>query len=176
MKYVRRVLQPDETIVYTSRLHWLIYLPAFFVLLVALGFLIVSAKFPGDFETVLKWAAAVIAALAMVSWLRALLRQLTTELAVTDRRIIYKTGLLARHTIEMNRSKVESIDVDQSIFGRLFGYGTIVVRGTGGSLEPIRMISRPSLSAATLLRCEGEGAGTAGMRQHDTAIGASPSE
>jgi len=62
---------------------------------------------------------------------------------VTDRRIIYKTGLLARHTIEMNRSKVQSIDVDQSIFGRLFGYGTIVVRGTGGSLEPVRMISRP---------------------------------
>jgi uncharacterized membrane protein YdbT with pleckstrin-like domain len=144
MKYVRRVLQPDETIVYTSRLHWLIYLPAFFVLLVALGFLVVSAKVqPGEFEYVLKGVAAVMSALAVVSWLRALVRQLTTELAVTDRRIIYKTGLLARHTIEMNRSKVQSIDVDQSIFGRLFGYGTIVVRGTGGSLEPVRMISRP---------------------------------
>ena len=71
------------------------------------------------------------------------LTRLGDELAVTDRRVIYKSGLLARHTLEMNRSKVESVDVDQSILGRIFGFGTIIVRGTGGSLEPIRMISDP---------------------------------
>ena len=57
--------------------------------------------------------------------------------------VIYKSGLLSRHTLEMNRGKVESVDVDQSILGRLCGFGTIIVRGTGGSLEPIRMISDP---------------------------------
>ena len=62
---------------------------------------------------------------------------------MTDHRVIYKSGLLSRHTIEMNRDKVESVDVDQSLLGRIFGYGTVVVRGTGGSLEPIRNIGDP---------------------------------
>jgi len=75
--------------------------------------------------------------------LRAFIRRATTELAVTDHRVIYKSGLLSRHTIEMNRDKVESVDVDQSLLGRILGYGTVVVRGTGGSLEPIRNISDP---------------------------------
>ena len=77
------------------------------------------------------------------SRLRAFIRRAASELAVTDHRVIYKTGLLSRHTIEMNRDKVESVDVDQTVPGRILGYGTIVVRGTGGSLEPIRNISHP---------------------------------
>ena len=136
-------MQPEETVVHASRLHGLIFLPAFFVLLVALVFLVLSAKVEGEFHLVLEWVAAVIAGLALIAWLRAFIRQVTTEVAITDRRIIYKAGLLARHTQEMNLSKVESVDVNQSILGRLLGYGTIIVRGTGGSLEPMRMISRP---------------------------------
>ena len=62
---------------------------------------------------------------------------------VTDRRVIYKSGLLSRHTIEMNRDKVESVDIDQSLLGRIFGYGTVVVRGTGSSLVLIRNIGDP---------------------------------
>lgn len=80
---------------------------------------------------------------ALAAAIPALIRRFSTELAVTDRRVIYKAGILARHTLEMNRSKVESVDVDQSLLGRLLGFGTIIVRGTGGSLEPIRMISDP---------------------------------
>jgi uncharacterized membrane protein YdbT with pleckstrin-like domain len=87
--------------------------------------------------------SAIFALLALSSALRAFIRRATTELAITDHRVIYKTGLLARHTLEMNRSKVESVDVDQTIPGRIFGYGTIIVRGTGGSLEPIRQIVDP---------------------------------
>jgi uncharacterized membrane protein YdbT with pleckstrin-like domain len=62
---------------------------------------------------------------------------------VTDQRVIFKRGIFARYTIEMNRSKVESVDVDQTILGRLLGYGTLMVRGTGGSLEPMESISDP---------------------------------
>ena len=88
-------------------------------------------------------AAVIFALLALGAGVRAFVRRATTELAVTDHRVIYKTGLLARHTIEMNRDKVESVDVDQTLLGRILGYGTIIVRGTGGSLEPIRMIGDP---------------------------------
>src|SRR5205814_9970729 len=59
---------------------------------------------------------------------------------VTDRRVIYKTGILQRHSMEMNRSKVETVGVNQSILGRVLGYGTVIVRGTGGSFESIPFI------------------------------------
>ena len=143
MKYVKRVLQPDETIVHESHLHPLIFLPALFWLAVAVALLIAAAMYEDVIRLGLEVGAAAFGVLALFAWLRAAIRRATTELAVTDRRVIYKSGLLARHTLEMNRSKVESVDVDQSILGRMFGFGTIVVRGTGGSLEPMRMVSDP---------------------------------
>jgi uncharacterized membrane protein YdbT with pleckstrin-like domain len=143
MSYVQRVLQPDERVVHQSRLHPLIFLPAVLWLVIALVLLVASTQFSGDISLGFKAAAALFGLLAFASWARAAIRRVTTELAVTDRRVIYKSGLLSRHTLEMNRSKVESVDVDQSILGRVCGFGTIIVRGTGGSLEPIRMISDP---------------------------------
>ena len=143
MSYVQRVLQPGETVVHQSRLHPLIFLPALLLLAIAVALFVASMQFTGELQLALKVAAAIFVAFTIASWARAAIRRATTELAVTDRRVIYKAGLLARHTLEMNRSKVESVDVDQSILGRVFGFGTIIVRGTGGSLEPIRMISDP---------------------------------
>ena len=71
------------------------------------------------------------------------MRRLGTEIAVTDRRIILKRGLIQRHTIEINMDKVESVDVDQSILGRIFDYGTVTVHGTGTGIEPLRNVSAP---------------------------------
>jgi len=94
----------------------------------------------GVVSTILR---GVLGLLALVSGLDAVIRRTTTELAVTDRRVIYKTGILQRHSMEMNRSKVETVGVNQSILGRVLGYGTIIVRGTGGSFEPIQFIGDP---------------------------------
>ena len=145
MRYVRRVLQPGETIVYTTKLHWLIYLWATLLLAICLVLAIASWSWADNQNLSLAlWIAAVIfALLGLSSAFRAFIRRASTELAVTDQRVIYKTGLLARHTIEMNRGKVESVAVDQTLLGRLFGYGTVIVRGTGSTLEPIRNISEP---------------------------------
>src|SRR4030081_1525047 len=138
MSYIQRVLQPGETVVHEARLHPLIFLPALFLLLIALALLVASTQFAAPKIIIgLEAAAAMFGLLALASWARAAIRRATTELAVTDRRVIYKSGLFARHTLEMNRSKVESVDVDQSILGRIFGFGTIVVRGTGGRPPPI---------------------------------------
>lgn len=145
MRYVRRVLLPGEVVVYATRLHWLIYARAI-VLLVCCLVLAGAGAFAevgSSGQLALYIAAAIFAVLALSSGLRAWIRRVTTELAVSDQRVIYKTGLISRHTLEMNRTKVESVDVDQTILGRVFGYGTIVVRGTGGSLEPIRNIEHP---------------------------------
>ena len=145
MRYVRRVLQSGETIVYTTKLHWRVYIQA--ILLVIACIIITGAAVATNdnqgISLAFGIAAVIFALLALSAGLRAFIRRATTELAVTDHRVIYKSGLLSRHTIEMNRDKVESVDVDQSLLGRILGYGTVVVRGTGGSLEPIRNISDP---------------------------------
>jgi uncharacterized membrane protein YdbT with pleckstrin-like domain len=145
MRYVRRVLQPGETIVYATRLHWVVYLRTIVLLTICI-LLVAVAVTTSDHQNVslaLGIAAIIFALLGLSAGLRAFIRRTTTELAVTDHRVIYKAGLLARHTIEMNRDKVESVDVDQTLLGRIFGYGTVTVRGTGGSLEPLRNIGDP---------------------------------
>ncbi|MEK6246024.1 MAG: PH domain-containing protein [Pseudomonadota bacterium] len=73
----------------------------------------------------------------------AYIRYKTTEFAVTDRRIIAKSGLISRSTVELFLDKVEALHVDQSVPGRLLDFGTITIRGTGTTLEPIRNISAP---------------------------------
>ena len=145
MRYVRRVLQPGETIVYSTKLHWIIYWRAILLLIVCI-ILAGAAWYMADNKNLslaLGIAAVIFALLGLSSALCIFIRRWTTELAVTDRRVIYKEGLIARRTLEMNRSRVESVDVYQTILGRILGYGTITLRGTGGSLEPMHTIDDP---------------------------------
>jgi uncharacterized membrane protein YdbT with pleckstrin-like domain len=148
MSYVERVLQPGETLVHKSKLHWLIYLPVLPFLAVSLLGLILywgmSANGTDQSVAILPAGLMLVgAAGTIVTWFRAWIRRVSTELAVTDRRVIFKRGLVRRHTVEMNMDKVESVDVDQSILGRIFNYGDVTVRGTGASIEPLRMIDDP---------------------------------
>jgi uncharacterized membrane protein YdbT with pleckstrin-like domain len=145
MRYVRRVLQPGETVVYATKLHWIIFWRAILLLIICIVLAGAAWYMADNSNASLAFgiAAVIFALLALSSAFQAFIRWATTELAVTDRRVIYKTGLIARHTIEMNRRQVESVDVDQSIFGRMIGYGTIIIRGTGGNLEPMRRIDDP---------------------------------
>jgi len=143
MKYVQRVLLPGETIVYETGLHWLVYMRAIVLFVVAVAIAVAALNVDPSYRIFVQALAGIILAVALIDALVAAIRRVSTELAVTDQRVIFKQGVLARHTIEMNRSKVESVDVDQSIFGRIFGYGTVMVRGTGGSLEPFRQIDDP---------------------------------
>ena len=143
MSYAKRVLLPGETILYETGLHWLVYLKAVLALLAAIAAGAGATHVEGNQRTWLLIAAAALLALAAIAAGIAAVRRVSTQLAVTDQRVIFKRGILARHTIEMNRSKVESVDVDQSILGRIFGFGTVLIRGTGGTLEPLRAISDP---------------------------------
>ena len=67
----------------------------------------------------------------------------TTELALTNKRIIAKFGFIRRSTVELRLEKVESISINQGLLGRLLGYGTVVVKGTGGTGTPIPSIKKP---------------------------------
>ena len=145
IRYVRKVLQPGETIVYSTKLHWIIFWRAIVLIIISI-ILAVSAWYTAENQNLslaLVIAAIIFALLALSSAFGKFIKQRTTELAVTDRRVIYKEGLIARRTLEMNRSRVESVDVYQSVLGRLLGFGTITPRGTGGSLEPMHNIDDP---------------------------------
>ena len=144
MKYVEQVLQPGESLVYATTLHWLVYLRALVLFVLAVLCLYFAGKVdPGWPDMALKITAAVFCLWGILAAVNALIQRATTELAVTDRRVIFKTGIFQRHTVEMNVSKVETVGVNQSILGRLLGYGTVTVRGTGGSFEPIPFIGEP---------------------------------
>lgn len=143
MKYVEQVLQPGETVVYATSLHWLVFLRAIVLAILAVVVLVAAARFDANLELAIEALGVLLGVVALIAALSALIRRATTELAVTDRRVIFKTGIFQRHTMEMNRSKVETVGVDQSILGRILGYGTIIVRGTGGSFEPIPFIGDP---------------------------------
>ena len=87
--------------------------------------------------------SGIAAALGVLLIVVALVRRSSTELAVTNRRVIAKFGLIARRTIEMNLAKIESVRVEQTIMGRLFGFGSIIVTGTGATMDPIQFIAQP---------------------------------
>jgi uncharacterized membrane protein YdbT with pleckstrin-like domain len=140
MRYVEEVLQPGETVLFVSTIHWLIYWPAILLIVAAIAAALLLA--PGGSQIV-QWVSLLCFAVGLASAARAWFKRWTTEVAVTDRRIIYKRGFIRRHTIEMNMDKVESVDVNQSLLGRIFGYGDVLVRGTGVGFEPLQMIESP---------------------------------
>ena len=81
--------------------------------------------------------------LGLILLAMAYVRYKTTELAITTKRVIVKVGFIRRSTVEININKVESIQVDQEILGRMFNFGTLVIAGAGNPQAPIVGISSP---------------------------------
>ncbi len=143
MSYYEKVLQPGEQVRFVGRLHWIIYRRVVLYLLAAGAFAVLPSFHPYPDPGRLYLATVAIALLSFVEGVRVTILQSTTEFVVTDKRVIYKRGWISRRTEEINITKVESVDVDQDVPGRILGYGTVSVRGTGGSWEPLRMVSNP---------------------------------
>jgi len=141
MSYINRVLQSGETIKHKSRPHWFVYIPGLLVLLIGIFGLVALPRNIANGLYLYGSLAVIVIALAVltVAWIK----RITTEIAVTNKRLIYKEGLISRRTMEMNMDKIESVDVNQTILGRIFDYGTILVRGTGSGLEPLKGIDAP---------------------------------
>jgi hypothetical protein len=144
MGYAERVLQPGETIAYRARLHWIIYLAGMLLIVVAIGLAVAAVTLKIEGIRIGLLLGAVIALfLGLFQILRAWLVAANTEIIVTSRRVIYKTGFISRNTVEMNLDKVESVLVQQSILGRMLDYGTVIIRGVGAGLEPVDNIGAP---------------------------------
>ncbi len=133
MSYIEQNLMAGEKIVYRSKKHWFVFLWAVIFLIIAIiGFASDSAP--------IGWLFIVLAALKGLS---SFITYSTSEFGVTNKRILAKEGFIRRHSLEILLTKAEGIALNQGILGRIFGYGTIVVTGSGGTKTPFHKISAP---------------------------------
>ena len=143
-RYIDEILQPGEKLLYSTNVHWIFYLPAIGAWLVAVALLVVARMFIQDFVVLFCLAAAAIAGLAaLYLTFRAWFRRWTTETDVTNLRVVHKEGFIKRQTFEMSLDKVESVDVSQSIMGRLLNYGDVTILGVGEGRKKIETIASP---------------------------------
>ncbi|HEV7634412.1 MAG TPA: PH domain-containing protein [Bradyrhizobium sp.] len=143
-RYIDDILQPGEKVLYSTNAHWMFYLPAIAAWIVALFLFLLSRQTVTDSLVLLCLSAAAVVAIVALYWtVKAWFHRWTTETDVTNLRVVHKTGFIKRRTFEMSLDKVESVDVNQSILGRMLNYGNVTVRGVGEGAETIDTIASP---------------------------------
>lgn len=125
----------NERLVYECKTHWIIYVIP--ILIIFFGFISFSVL------PELPELGVILALVGIICLIYEIIYAWTTELAITEKSVIAKWGLIKRDTIEVRINKVESIRLNQGILGRILGYGTVIVVGTGSSSAPIRYIKQP---------------------------------
>jgi uncharacterized membrane protein YdbT with pleckstrin-like domain len=139
MSYLDDHLLAGERIIYRARLHWTIFATAIVVVLLgvalAIGLRILD---PGYW-----YLGAALAGIGLLLAIGPAIRYTSSEFAVTDKRVLAKHGFIERESIETLLTKVEAIGVDQGIIGRVLGFGSITITGTGGTEESFPRIAQP---------------------------------
>jgi uncharacterized membrane protein YdbT with pleckstrin-like domain len=142
-RYIDEIMQPGEKVLYSTNAHWIFYLPAIAAWIVALVLAAAAVVVP-PMALVGLPAAAVIAVVALYFTIRGWFHRFTTETDVTDRRVVHKTGFINRRTFEISLDKIASVEVIQSIPGRLLNYGDVIIVGMGEvPPQPIKTIASP---------------------------------
>jgi len=176
MSYVHKCLRPDERVIYEATLHWIIYVQgiAFALAGAALGYEMpfIMARFfdPNTAQALAHPVAIVCLLVAMIGiilMLGAYIKQVSTELAITNRRVIAKYGYISRATFEIMIDRVTGANFDQTVGGRLMGYGTIIIHGAGGDISPVDVIANPQGFHGALMGVLGRVPG----RGRDTDLG-----
>jgi uncharacterized membrane protein YdbT with pleckstrin-like domain len=151
LSYAEKHLIAGENVQYETRLHWIVMLGHVLIAavlgLVGVSLLLTAWSTVNGVEAssaaALRWAGVTCLVVAAIFFGVGLLRRSATEMAVTNKRVIVKSGLADRRTIELLLPRIESIAVEEPAMGRLLGYGTVIVRGTGGTPEVFSQIARP---------------------------------
>jgi uncharacterized membrane protein YdbT with pleckstrin-like domain len=143
-RYIDEILQPGEKVLYSTNAHWIFYSPAIAAWIVAAVLLVLSRTTMIEGAILLCLAAAAVVAIVALYWtVKAWFHRSTTETDVTNRRVVHKTGFIKRRTFEIALDKIESVDVNQSILGRVLDYGDVTIMGVGEGRETIRTIAAP---------------------------------
>ncbi|HUA26069.1 MAG TPA: PH domain-containing protein [Steroidobacteraceae bacterium] len=150
MSYIDASLVSGETVVYQTRLHWIVMLRHILLalLLFAAGGALLSyflhhPQLSSTDRHLTEGTAAALLFCGLVAIIAGAVRRNATEMAVTTRRVVVKQGLMSRKTIEMLLNKIETIEVSEPMIGRMLGYGSITMVGTGGTSEPFHKIAHP---------------------------------
>jgi uncharacterized membrane protein YdbT with pleckstrin-like domain len=145
MSYVDDHLLPGERVVYRARLHWIAFRWSILLLILAIVVGITGQLVSTDpaADAWKLWIPAALAALAVVVAIGPWIKRASSEFAVTDKRVLVKVGLVQRDSLETLLSKIEAIGVDQTLLGRMLGFGTITIVGTGGTRETFDRIASP---------------------------------
>jgi len=136
MSYAEKTLSSGEEIVYTEKLHWIIYIPAaiLFMIFFSGG---VSVLFSGSGSGLL------IILVGFAFPLHAYLTRMSSEFTITTKRVVMKTGLIRNRAVDILLSKIEGVMVNQGIFGRIFDYGTVIPGGSGGTKDGFNKVASP---------------------------------
>ncbi|MGC2830907.1 MAG: PH domain-containing protein [Candidatus Acidiferrum sp.] len=150
MSYIEKHLIPGETLQYQTKLHWVVMLghaglTSFFVLAgVALLVFSWDTRHSTDSRSnILVWIAVASFLVAAILLGVGLVKRNATVMALTNKRVIVKTGLASRRTLEILLARIESVVVEEPAMGRMLGYGTVIIRGTGGTPETFDKIAHP---------------------------------
>jgi uncharacterized membrane protein YdbT with pleckstrin-like domain len=140
MGYIEQNLMQGELIRYRTRLHWIVFVSPVFLIVVGLIFFL---SMPSHTKTVFVVAGSIFLFGGILLGVSRFIAYKSSEFAVTNNRVLIKIGFIRRHSLELLLQKVEGIGVDQDVSGRIFGYGTIIVTGTGGTKELFNNIENP---------------------------------
>lgn len=139
MSYLDDHLLTGERIIYRARLHWTIFLASIVVVLLGIALAILLQVVQPTYS----YAGLGLAGVGLLLAIGPAIRYVTSEFAVTDKRVLGKVGFIERESDETLLSKIEAIAVDQGVLGRVFGFGTVTITGTGGTPEVFSKISEP---------------------------------
>jgi uncharacterized membrane protein YdbT with pleckstrin-like domain len=139
MGYVDSNLMTDETVRYRTRLHKILFFwPGIFAM--AFCILLVWLLHQGTYKPLYVGFCYILAIIIM---LPSYIQYISSEFVVTNKRVVVKVGFIRRHTMETQLQKIEAIEVEQSVLGRICNFGTISIIGTGGTKEPFKNINNP---------------------------------
>ena len=166
VEYIKQSLAEDEKLIHMARFHWMYNVNAtmnvIFGTLLALGILFIALKvepvmfggpqdrgglgFIDQISTLhpgVKILAFFVFLMGLLKFAQLMIIKATTEIAVTNKRLVYKRGLIARFVGEMNIDRIEGVNVLQGVIGRIFGYGRVMVRGMGVGEVVLPPIEQP---------------------------------
>jgi uncharacterized membrane protein YdbT with pleckstrin-like domain len=139
MSYIDSKLNTGETVVMQTELHMIIFVMPFVI--IAAGVLVINMV--KQFEYATKYGYIIVAVMSLLFFLSEATRYATSIYGITTQRIIARTGILKVKTIEIPLNQVETVEVDQTLLGRIIGYGTVKITGTGGSNEYLVDLNAP---------------------------------
>lgn len=170
MSYVEKMLLPDERVLCITTLHWVVYTEGLMITIfgglfgyftpIFVGVVVGSAA-GEQLSRLLGGIAFFIIIIGTLLLLFAYARQVSTELAVTNRRVIAKYGIVARTTYEIMVTRISGSNFEQSFMGRLLGFGTVIVHGAGGDISPFDRIGDPEAFYKALMQVLERGQGVA---------------